>query len=41
MQMSIYKEALAIKDQIVTDRRHFHQNPELGLDLPQTADYVD
>lgn len=41
MQMSIYKEALAIKDQIVTDRRHFHQNPELGLDLPQTADYVE
>ena len=39
--MSIYQEALGIKDTIVTHRRHLHQIPELGLDLPQTAAYVE
>lgn len=39
--MSIYKEALAIKDTIVANRRHLHQNPELGLKLPKTAAFVE
>lgn len=39
--MSMYEEALAIKDTIIANRRHFHQNPELGLDLPKTAAYVE
>lgn len=39
--MSIYQEALAIKDEIIANRRYLHQIPELGLDLPQTAAYVE
>ena len=39
--MSIYQEALGIKDSIVAHRRYLHQIPELGLDLPQTAAYVE
>jgi len=39
--MSIYQEALGIKDTIIAHRRHLHQIPELGLDLPQTAAYVE
>ena len=32
--MNMYNEALAMKDTLTADRRHFHQNPELGLELP-------
>ena len=39
--MSIYQEALAIKDEIIANRRYLHQIPELGLDLPLTAAYVE
>lgn len=39
--MNLYNEALAIKDTILAHRRYFHQNPELGLDLPKTAAYVE
>ena len=39
--MNMYNEALAMKDTLTADRRHFHQNPELGLDLPKTAAYVE
>lgn len=39
--MSIYHEALAIKDEIIANRRYLHQNPELGLELPKTAAYVE
>lgn len=35
--MNMYNEALAMKDTLTADRRHFHQNPELGLELPKTA----
>lgn len=38
--MSILSQAQEIKQQIVADRRHLHKNPELGLDLEQTAAYV-
>ena len=30
--MNMYNEALAMKDTLTADRRHFHQNPELGLE---------
>ena len=39
--MSIYQEALGIKDTIVAHRRYLHQIPELGLELPKTAAYVE
>ena len=39
--MNMYNEALAMKDTLTADRRHFHQNPELGLELPKTAAYVE
>lgn len=39
--MSIYEEALAMKDTIVENRRFLHQNPELGLDLPITSAFVE
>ncbi len=39
--MNIYQEVLGIRDTIVENRRWLHQHPELGLDLPQTADYVE
>ncbi len=39
--MSIYKEALEIKDTLIANRRHLHQNPELGLELPKTAAFVE
>lgn len=39
--MGMYQEALAMKDEIVENRRHFHQNPEVGLELPMTAAYVE
>lgn len=39
--MSIYKEALEIKETIVANRRHLHRNPEVGLELYQTADFVE
>ena len=39
--MNIYKEALEIKDTILENRRFLHQHPELGLELPVTADFVE
>lgn len=39
--MSIYQEALAIRDTIIGHRRYLHQIPELSLDLPKTAAYVE
>lgn len=38
--MDIMKEAQALYGQIIADRRHLHQCPELGLELPQTKAYV-
>ena len=35
--MNLLQEAQAIQEQIVSWRRYFHQNPELGLELPLTA----
>ncbi len=39
--MNMYNEALAIKDTLLAHRKYLHQNPELGLDLPLTAAYVE
>ena len=38
--MKILDSALAIKDQILTDRHNLHKNPEVGFYLPETAAYV-
>ena len=39
--MSLYHEAEAIRETIIANRRYLHQIPELGLELPQTAAYVE
>lgn len=30
-----------IQHELVTHRRHLHQNPEIGFDLPNTVAYVE
>ena len=35
-----YSRALELQDELVTYRRHLHQIPELGFDLPQTTAFV-
>lgn len=37
---TLLQRAQALNPEIVAHRRRFHQYPELGLDLPLTADYV-
>ncbi|MBT2700477.1 amidohydrolase [Bacillus sp. ISL-40] len=32
--------AVEIKDELIKHRRHLHENPELGFDLPNTVAYV-
>ncbi|MBR5284553.1 MAG: amidohydrolase [Clostridia bacterium] len=39
--MNLFNEAKAIKDTLVEHRKYLHQNPELGLELPKTAAYVE
>jgi len=39
--MNLYNEALAMKDSIIANRRYLHQHPELGLELPMTAAFVE
>ena len=39
--MSLYHEAVLLRDTIIANRHYLHQIPELGLDLPQTAAYVE
>lgn len=36
----ILEAAKAIESKIIENRRHLHQNPEVGFDLPRTAEYV-
>ncbi|MFR2965330.1 MAG: M20 metallopeptidase family protein [Anaerovoracaceae bacterium] len=38
--MKILDSALAIKDQILTDRHNLHKNPEVSFYLPETVAYV-
>ena len=40
MHSSIVSEAKAIENELIAHRRHLHQNPELGFDLPETTAYV-
>ena len=39
--MNIYHEAQALRKTIIANRRYLHQIPELSLDLPQTAAFVE
>lgn len=34
------EEAMAMKDEIVANRRHIHRRPELGFDLDETIEFV-
>lgn len=35
-----YERAYALEEQLVKDRRTLHQNPEIGMELPNTRAYV-
>lgn len=39
--MGLYQEALAMNDELLEIRKFLHQNPELGLELPITAKFVE
>jgi len=39
-KMSLLSEAKKLQDDIVKHRRHLHQNPEIGVELPATVAYV-
>lgn len=36
----ILKDALNLEAQLISDRRHIHETPEVGFYLPETADFV-
>ena len=38
--MDFYARALELRQQTVDHRRWFHQNAEVGLQMPQTVDYL-
>ena len=38
---SLYEEAKALQDQIVADRRYLHQIPEVGMELYESAAYIE
>lgn len=38
--MDYYKRAMELKDEIISNRRYFHANPEVGLEMPETQEYV-
>ena len=38
---SLYEEAKALQEQIVADRRYLHQIPEVGMNLPESAAYIE
>lgn len=38
--MNYYERALELKDEIVENRRYFHTNAEVGLDMPKAKAYV-
>ena len=37
----LLQEAKALQEQIVADRRYLHQIPEVGMDLPESAAYIE
>ena len=36
----LLEQAIAMKDEIISYRRHIHSNPEVGAELPKTKAYV-
>ncbi len=38
--MNYYERAVELKDEIVSHRRYFHTNAEVGLELPKTREYI-
>ena len=38
--MDYYKRALELKDEIIQNRRYFHTNAEVGLELPKAVAHV-
>lgn len=40
MHKTILAEAKALEEELIAHRRHLHQNPEIGFDLPKTTAYV-
>ena len=34
------KAALDIQEEIISNRRRLHQNPEIGFELPETLNFV-
>ena len=36
----IRRRAEELRGQITADRRYLHQIPEIGMELPKTADYI-
>lgn len=38
--MDMYERAVALREDLVRDRRYFHTNAELGLDMPMARAYV-
>ncbi len=38
--MDFYKRALELKEDTVGSRRYFHQNAEVGLEMPMARDYI-
>ena len=37
----ILTAAKALEEQIISDRRHLHQIPEVGMELPESAAYIE
>ncbi len=38
--MNDYQRALELKEEIIANRRYFHEHPEVGLNMPKTRDYI-
>lgn len=38
--MSYFERALELKDEIITNRRYFHKNAEVGLNMPKAKAYI-
>ncbi len=36
----LLKESRSLQEKMISWRRHFHENPEIGLDLPATSAYI-
>ena len=40
LQEEILQEALLLQEEMIENRRYLHENPELGLELPNTSSFV-